>query len=637
MRGKTVWRLEPARLFLLVLMGWFGLLVSAWAIRVQVVMPNGDRYTGEWIGSDGAQYRIRLDGGQELQLPLPVGGWVIFLDPTEAAAPPEARQRLQAALDAWELGMHAVADRQFQEAIALAPRYARAHYEYARFLEAQQASEAFQHYVYAAQLDPVRYPIGDKIRAEASQAAANGNYLRAAEALFAFARTFPQDPYATEAAYEAAGYFQKELETDPTNATLLSKALLAYEYATEAFPEAPQSEEGLLRLGQLYVQAQRPEDAVRVLRNFVEWYPDSPLSAEAHLALGRAYLQLGAMESVAVEARIVLSLTSDPDLQEQAFALAAEVAWRTWTTAEGLPANEVFALHKDGTALWVGTINGLARLEVGDPNNPALRTTPLAAGQIVRALASDPRYLWVGTSGAGLIRYDKQTGQSLTYTHLDGLPSVRIDALALDETEVWAGGLKGLARFRREAQLWEPIGPEVGYTGEDVSCLLLTPEALYVGTRRNGLYRYDRQTGAWEAFTRSSTEGRLGSNAIRSLTRSDSALFVGWYTQDAKGYSVLDLPSRQWFNAPVGHDEISPEHILLHYQNGRLWVALNENLLVRQPDGIWAQIHYPMALDGADVEAVLADGDFVWVGTSAGLGRVNTAVLQTVEEQAGGQ
>ena len=37
------------------------------AIRARVSLPNGDIYTGEWLRSDGSQFLIRLDDGQELQ------------------------------------------------------------------------------------------------------------------------------------------------------------------------------------------------------------------------------------------------------------------------------------------------------------------------------------------------------------------------------------------------------------------------------------------------------------------------------------------------------------------------------------------------------------------------------------------
>ena len=33
------------------------------AIQARVSLPNGDVYTGEWLRSDGSQFRIRLDDG----------------------------------------------------------------------------------------------------------------------------------------------------------------------------------------------------------------------------------------------------------------------------------------------------------------------------------------------------------------------------------------------------------------------------------------------------------------------------------------------------------------------------------------------------------------------------------------------
>ncbi len=74
-------------------------------------------------------------------------------------------------------------------------------------------------------------------------------------------------------------------------------------------------------------------------------------------------------------------------------------AWKTWTTAEGLPGNHVSMLHvdKSGT-LWVGTNNGLAQMQ--DGRFKVMTVTDGLFANTVFSMASTPADgIWVGSFG----------------------------------------------------------------------------------------------------------------------------------------------------------------------------------------------------------------------------------------------
>lgn len=72
--------------------------------------------------------------------------------------------------------------------------------------------------------------------------------------------------------------------------------------------------------------------------------------------------------------------------------------WRSITRADGLPGDHVFMLHHDAKGrLWIGTNNGLARMENGKFR--VMTTEDGLFANAVFSMASTPDSLWVGSFG----------------------------------------------------------------------------------------------------------------------------------------------------------------------------------------------------------------------------------------------
>lgn len=117
-----------------------------------------------------------------------------------------------------------------------------------------------------------------------------------------------------------------------------------------------------------------------------------------------------------------------------------------YTTAQGLPSNDVYALMEDRTGtLWIGTYQGLAVVRGG---NLAVYTK--AAGltdNYITALYEDPTgTIWIGTRNGG-INYVK-AGVLGRYTAQDGLAADDITSIVQDDKgNLWVGTGTGLSRL----------------------------------------------------------------------------------------------------------------------------------------------------------------------------------------------
>ena len=76
-------------------------------------------------------------------------------------------------------------------------------------------------------------------------------------------------------------------------------------------------------------------------------------------------------------------------------------AWKTWTTAEGLPGNHVSMLHVDPSGtLWVGTNNGLSQMQDGKFRVMTVKDG-LFANTVFSMASTAADGIWVGSFGGG--------------------------------------------------------------------------------------------------------------------------------------------------------------------------------------------------------------------------------------------
>lgn len=322
-----------------------------------------------------------------------------------------------------------------------------------------------------------------------------------------------------------------------------------------------------------------------------------------------------------------------------------------WHDEEGLPHSTVNAVAQtpDGY-LWIGTEEGVARFDgVAFDVFDRSRTEVFARGHDVRALAVDGRgRLWIGTAGAGLVRYHEgvfsrveaadalQRGQVSTLHAGEGdtlwvgtvneglfrvsdgraerveaeLAGTMVTALHVDRRgTLWVGTDEGLHRVRGDSvriyQTREGLpGPFVVALGEDAA------GRLWVSTR-NGIVRL--------------TEGRVVRSALPPELDGVVA-FAFW--SDASGSLWIGTDGRGLIRVRDGtvetlttDDGLLNDRVVALFQDreGSLWFGTEGGGLNQLRDSKFIPYGTPEGLSSDMVLSVYEDADSaLWVGTEGG-------------------
>lgn len=167
-----------------------------------------------------------------------------------------------------------------------------------------------------------------------------------------------------------------------------------------------------------------------------------------------------------------------------------------------LPHPSVNRFFEDSVGrMWVGTDAGVAQM-LHDEDRRSFRFGVVDLGEetpiwSIGESSATPGDLWLGTVGAGLVRYDPEAGEVTRYTTEDGLPSDLIYGVLSDvDGRIWASTSQGLVR----------LDPTTG--------------AVAVYNEAHGL-----QGDAFDlmAFYRSPTTGELWFGGPNGLSRIDPA------------------------------------------------------------------------------------------------------------------
>ena len=223
-----------------------------------------------------------------------------------------------------------------------------------------------------------------------------------------------------------------------------------------------------------------------------------------------------------------------------------DIPFTALTGDAGLPSGNVYGIAQDTQGfLWFATGDGLSRYDGYafrnfrfDRNNP----NSLGHNTVVTIRLGLGGVLWLGTTGAGVDRFDPVTETFTHYRHDPGNPN------SLSSNSISKAGL-----------LEEPQG------------------TLWVGTNDSGLNRLDPATGAVTHFRHDPQHANsLSSNNLESVYRdSHGALWIG--TADA-GLNRLDPVSGQitrYASRPEDLRTLPSARVFATHEDrtGRFWVV----------------------------------------------------------------
>lgn len=257
--------------------------------------------------------------------------------------------------------------------------------------------------------------------------------------------------------------------------------------------------------------------------------------------------------------------------------------------------------------MWFGTREGLNKYDgylftvyktkTGDDNS--------LANNLVNAIIEDDQgYLWIGTWGGGLDRYDRRTDQFVHYRHNaadSGSLSSNLVLSLLRDTRggIWVGTEDGglnrmLPNGKFEHFFHRPSDPQS--LGDNFVKALCedSDHQIWVGTT-GGLCRLERQTGTFHKYLHdASNPASISNNAISSLFEdSRQRLWIGTYN----GLELLDRETGGFQHYQKDNHSttgITNKTInsLAEDAQGNLWIGTeNDGLAILDPaTGKWT--HY---------------------------------------------
>ncbi len=219
----------------------------------------------------------------------------------------------------------------------------------------------------------------------------------------------------------------------------------------------------------------------------------------------------------------------------------------------------------------------------------------LAQSQVFALLEDHQGYLWIGTQGGGVNRWDGRTFRR--YSLADGLGNAKINCLFQDkQRQVWLGTQQGLARFNGHEF------EHFSFPGQELSVLSLTEtpdNRLLIGTSR----------GLWQ--WRSDSLFRLDqtTSMVRSLAWTGDSLWVA-----TQGGLIL-LHGNQRLPLPTGISATKPIEVVRKAANGTLWIgAYGEDIYVLS-NGKFQPLRLPWGLDLLVTDLAFTDKGEMWVAT----------------------
>ncbi len=248
----------------------------------------------------------------------------------------------------------------------------------------------------------------------------------------------------------------------------------------------------------------------------------------------------------------------------------------------------------------------------------------LAQSQVY-TMAEDPRgYLWLGTRGGGLSRFDGQQFQ--TFTEDDSLPSMFITCLQIDpKGNIWIGTDEGAAWYDGEHFHKMKFPGSNGaindfYFGKD--------QLTYIATNDSGLVVLKNNLLVHDYFYGNG----LLSNRVYCITEGvKGEIWLG----TEQGACRLKNEKTFFYGKKQGFPVIGVREILKD-NHSTMWFGTYGSGLIKLADTLVSRLTVDDGLSNNSVQCMIQDrAGKIWVGTSSGVTRISESEVKQFSEREG--
>lgn len=178
--------------------------------------------------------------------------------------------------------------------------------------------------------------------------------------------------------------------------------------------------------------------------------------------------------------------------------------WKNYTVKDGLPNDHIFSVKATAEAIWIGTEDGLARL---DRKTDAIQSWKEADGLPWRAITSidvDPKTgdVWLGLFGGGLARF---SGGRFDHFHQlnSGLVNDVVYGVAVENNHVWCATTAGASRYDILTGKWD-VFTEKNAPMEEIWNYNVTYapaiNKVFLAVWGSGCLEFDVPTEKWKVY-----------------------------------------------------------------------------------------------------------------------------------------
>ncbi len=248
----------------------------------------------------------------------------------------------------------------------------------------------------------------------------------------------------------------------------------------------------------------------------------------------------------------------------------------------------------------------------------------LAQSQVTCLFQDQKGYLWIGTYGGGVSRYD---GFSFTnYTEADGLVNNLVSTIVGDSRgRVWIGTSKGVSIFENEEFSTQLIDRS-RFNTDITKIIEINNNTLLLGTC-NGIIQY--QSGKFTPF---SIPEDFNIGKINDLLLSDQGQL--WIATDGNGVFMIerDQVAQIQMNNGLPSNYVNA---LDEDQEDNIWVGTEEGVAVFKK-GHLSQVRTIPELTNSPIHDILMDSDGnIWFATSEGVSVYNGKTMMNFSEKQG--
>ncbi len=393
---------------------------------------------------------------------------------------------------------------------------------------------------------------------------------------------------------------------------------------------------------------------IRSIRNLVNDYNNKKLSGAGADKVASLVLVLGLVMS-----SFAMTTGKVAEAEERSVDYETEM----FGSGEGLPTSEVNAVAqtRDGY-IWAGTYSGLyyyngVKFQQADIDDRIKNVMTLFVDSCGR--------LWIGTNDSGVFCYNPETRGCYNYNSENGLTGDSIRSICEDtEGNVYIGTVRYISRINTEGNIktyseWEDIFYAVSLTslqtGEVVGvtnsgCLFLIKDDILLDARyfRGETGVYYRQVGVdGDALLVGTSSTSFDSYKVLPDGRGLS--FQKTFHQSNTSYSNRILyyemgylicsedgmgfwtPDYGYYFDMTGSDVKGSVNDVCVDDQDNIWFASNKYGLIKYSDSPFINIFRDYGIESEVVNAVLLDGNLLYVGTDDGLRVINldTQILLT--------